>query len=146
MLVFKILSMLWPFIKEMLFGQKTMAQILKEHKGLVAVGLISGMLLVTNVFLMKRIVVISHDYITLRKKYETLVNAPPTLIAAPVVQPTAVPAVTYVPPKVEPTATKPHKTKKPVAAVPKKKKTNERYERLQKSFIELQSHDSEPVP
>ena len=148
MLVFKILTMLWPFIKEMLFGQKTVAQILKEHKGLVVVVVITGLLLMTNMFLMKRIVAISHDYITLQKKYAQLESAQnhPVLVAKPTQVTAKPPAVETLPTMVKGPSVAKKPPKRKVVKKETKKEADERYKRLKKSFEELQKNEHYTPP
>jgi hypothetical protein len=142
---FKILTMLWPFIKEMLFGQKTVRQILQEHRGTVAVMVVIAALLAANLFITNRLVVISHDYLLLQKKYKTLEeNQPKTLVVqVPVPTPAPIAVVTPTRPATE---NKPKKTKKPSVSEQSKKDASERYRRLQKSLTALKNDESEPVP
>lgn len=145
---FKILTMLWPFIKEMLFGQKTMRQILKEHKGTVAATIIVAAVVVTNLFIFNRLIVISNDYLTLQKKYAVLEKAHAKAIVVQAPRPVMKPPPAVTAPAMMPVApvAKPNKPKKPIKAAPPKKPTDERYHRIKESFIELQEGDPpEPV-
>jgi hypothetical protein len=150
MLAFKILSMLWPFIKEMLFGQMTAAQILKQHKKLVAVVVVTGLLFASNVFLTKRLVGISHDYIVLKKKYEELEKAT-NKKAVPELRPplpnqAALKATVETMPEFRAAPTKRREVKKPQKAPPSSKELERRrYEQLHKSLTELQN-DRPAVP
>lgn len=70
MWVIKVLMFLWPFLKEMILGPKSVGQAIQTNKMKVltlGVVLISFML---NFFMIPRLVAISSDYLTAKKEYE----------------------------------------------------------------------------
>lgn len=69
MLVFRVLAFLWPFLKEMFLGDKTLTQAVKQRKGRVFIIAVIFASICLNFFAIPRLVEISHDYIELKKKY-----------------------------------------------------------------------------
>jgi hypothetical protein len=64
----KILAFLWPFLKEMILGKKTIAESIKTNKKKVGlVFLVVGSLFL-NMFTVQKLVIISEEYIKLQKK------------------------------------------------------------------------------
>jgi len=69
MLVFKAIAFFWPFLKEMILGEKTIRESLRSHKGrllLIAAILASFAL---NAFTIPKLVKISAAHVELQRKY-----------------------------------------------------------------------------
>ncbi len=74
MLAIKILSFLWPFIKEMVLGKHTLIEAIRKNAKrfffmsafFASIGL--------NILMIPRLVQISNDYINLNKKYEAILK------------------------------------------------------------------------
>ena len=140
LMTFKILTMLWPFIREMIFGKKSATQILKEHKTWIVVFMVVAFLLSTDLFLTKRLVGISQDYIVLEKKYKELASSRkiPVADGKPVSQ-----AVKTLPTPEPTTAVLPQATVVKRAA---STHSTARYQRLQKSLSDMQRDDDKNNP
>lgn len=70
MLVVKTIRFLWPFLKEMILGDKTVRQALRTNLGrvlLIAVILLS---IVANFFTIPRLLEISYAQVELKRRYE----------------------------------------------------------------------------
>lgn len=74
MLIFKALAFVWPFLKEMLLGDKSISEALRSAKGKLAVAVFVTASIVLNAFTIPRLVEISSDYISLRKKHEDVLK------------------------------------------------------------------------
>lgn len=72
MLMWKTIGLLWPFLKELFLGKKTLREALKTNKGRVfLIVVIIGSVLM-NLWLIPNIVRISTDYVELKHRYELL--------------------------------------------------------------------------
>jgi hypothetical protein len=72
MLFMKIMSLLWPFIKEVVLGEKTVLETFKTNKKkLFGIALIIASIGL-NYFAVSKVIVVSREYITLMKKYKAL--------------------------------------------------------------------------
>lgn len=72
MLVFKTISLLWPFLRELFLGRKTLKEALRTHKGrCVAIAIILASF-AFNTWSSQKLVAISRAYIELEKKYKGL--------------------------------------------------------------------------
>jgi hypothetical protein len=69
MWILKILAFLWPFIKEMVLGDKTLREALKDNKKKVLLALMILASIGLNFFTISRLVIISKDHVVLQKKY-----------------------------------------------------------------------------
>ena len=67
MWILKVLAFLWPFIKEMVLGDKTLKEAIRDNKKKVALAFFILASLGMNFFLIARIVVISQKYLELQK-------------------------------------------------------------------------------
>jgi hypothetical protein len=76
--LFKILTTIWPFIREMFFGNKTMAEIIKDNKFRVLMLALITASMTLNYFLTSRTVAISRDYLVLKAEYEALKSSKKT--------------------------------------------------------------------
>lgn len=72
MLMWRTITLLWPFLKELFLGKKTLREALKTNKGRVFVILAIIGSVVMNVWLVPNIIRISADYVDLKHRYETL--------------------------------------------------------------------------
>jgi len=139
LMAFKILTMLWPFVRELLFGQKTPRQIVREHKIMVVVVAFLAASLVMNVFITQRLVAISHDYIALQKKYKALEGSRQHPVTPSNNQPVAMVEqridVASVPPP------PPRTTKKPVPVTAPEESVSDRYHRLHRAFQEIEAQE-----
>jgi hypothetical protein len=90
MLAWKTVTLLWPFLKELFLGKKTLREALKTNKGRVFVilGIIGSVIL--NVWLVPNIVRISADYVDLKHRYDDLKKSDDTKQPAPPTPPTKV--------------------------------------------------------
>lgn len=146
---FKILAMIWPFVREMFFGNKNLRQILKENKFRVVVLVILTSSMGLNYFLSHRVVLISRDYLELKEKYQALEGAKKVPVAqgqevkqkvekqSPPVKrdATAPPEYVEVPHAVK------HTRKKPV---PKKPVTSTaRYQQLQETLAAIKAREAQ---
>lgn len=86
MLMWRTITLLWPFLKELFLGKKTLREALKTNKGRVLlIGAIIGSV-VMNIWLVPNIVRISADYVELKHKYDdlkTVPEAPPVVVPPP---------------------------------------------------------------
>lgn len=82
---FKLIAFIFPFIKEMVLGEKTVRQALKTNKMKV---LILGVIMLSflmNMMLVPKYVKLAANYVGLEKKYKALQNGPvkpPVLVPA----------------------------------------------------------------
>lgn len=86
MLIWRTITLLWPFLKELFLGKKTLREALKTNKGRVFIILAIIGSVVMNIWLVPNIVRISADYVELKHKYDTLKTAD-TPASAPVAIP-----------------------------------------------------------
>lgn len=70
MWIFKVLAWLWPFIKEMVLGDKTFKEALDDNKKKVLLIILIFVSLGLNLFLVPRVVVISSNFLALEKENE----------------------------------------------------------------------------
>lgn len=160
MWILKVLAFLWPFIKEMVLGDKTLKEAIQDNKKKVAFAIFVLCSVGFNFFLMVRLVAISQKYLELEKLHPTTAVVEPHAHAAPV--PTAlkpkprvpdpvadVPAEVDVPVTPE-TPVRPVRHRPPTkAVVPKPTKkplgppaTNEdRYSRMKESFDKIKERE-----
>mgnify|MGYP003514152829 CR=1 FL=1 len=68
MWLIKTLSFLWPFIKEMIFGNKTVAESVKANKIKSLFFFVAVLSLVLNLILFQRLIVIGKDHIDFVKE------------------------------------------------------------------------------
>jgi len=135
---FKILTMLWPFVKEMLFGQKKAGQILTEHKAMVAMMVLIVASVALNAFLIKRVVGISQEYLILKKHVKEVESAP-----IPIKEKKEIPAM-ITPPR-QSNDSHPEVKVTPVVVTPKKKRDARRYRQLQNSFTTIQEREGKEL-
>lgn len=69
MWIFKVLAFIWPFIKEMVLGDKTLKEAIQDNKTKVLFAGIVMLSFALNFFAVTRLVVISKDFVVLQKKY-----------------------------------------------------------------------------
>lgn len=74
MLLFKTLRFLWPFLKEMILGDKTLKEALKTNfwRVLLIVGIIVSIAL--NFFTIPRLLEISYAHVELKRKHSLLIK------------------------------------------------------------------------
>jgi hypothetical protein len=70
MWIFKILTFLWPFIKELVLGEKTVRQAIKSNRWKLVLTIVICISFVVNLLAVPRLVVMANDYVKLNKKYE----------------------------------------------------------------------------
>lgn len=94
----KTIAFIWPFLKEMVLGSKSLSEAMKTNKLRVAFIAMIVLSIGMNFFTVTRLVVVSLDYIKLKREHEKVVGVtrpkkptetPPT----PVEQSAVVPAV-----------------------------------------------------
>jgi|SRR6185312_1317547 len=88
---FKLIAFLFPFIKEMILGEKTVQEAIRTNK--VRVFLI-GLILLSfflNIVFIPKLVKISADYVILDRKYKEMGQHPSKLSSQPVSKPTTKP-------------------------------------------------------
>lgn len=71
MWLIKTLSFLWPFIKEMVFGNKTVAESVRANKIKSLFFFVAVLSLVLNLILFQRLIVIGKDHIDFVKEIKT---------------------------------------------------------------------------
>jgi hypothetical protein len=81
MWIIKVLTLLWPFIKDMVLGDKTLAEAIKDNKKKVMLALMILFSLGLNFFLVSRLIIVSQNYVTLEKdvrlyKEGSIINTP----------------------------------------------------------------------
>jgi hypothetical protein len=135
MLIFRIIGFLWPFLKEMILGDKTLKEALKSHKGRVL--LIAGIILSVciNFFAIPRLVDISSKYVLLKREYESLqwdmkemIKPPPADAVGPAKP--AVPVAPVAPPLEIPQPVKPEIKPTPPPNTDRYRKTKETFDRI----------------
>jgi hypothetical protein len=67
--IFKILLFIWPFIKEMVLGKKTMKEAIKDNKRKVAIAFVIVASLGLNMVTLTRLWTLSAQYVDLQKRY-----------------------------------------------------------------------------
>ncbi|EKD22651.1 MAG: hypothetical protein ACD_84C00021G0003 [uncultured bacterium] len=70
MIVLKILTFLWPFIREMMFGDKKLSEILKRNKRRLALTLLLLVSLGVNLVVVPKLFTITKTYLELVKSSE----------------------------------------------------------------------------
>lgn len=70
MWIFKILTFLWPFIKELVLGEKTVRQAIRSNRWKLVLTIVICISFVVNLLAVPRLVVMANDYVKLNKKYE----------------------------------------------------------------------------
>lgn len=145
---FKILAMIWPFVREMFFGNKNLRQILKENKFRVVVLVILVSSMGLNYFLSHRVVLISRDYLELKEKYQALEGAKKVPVAQgqevkQKVEKASPPEKRDVPTSPE-HVEKPHAVKKPQKkpVPPKPASSATRYQQLQESLEAIKEREA----
>lgn len=99
MLFLKILSMLWPFIKEVALGDKTVMETFRTNKmKFVGIAIIVASLGL-NYFAVSKIITISRDHIALMKKYKAMESSKKSPLTAEVEVKQQVPTPTPVVPE-----------------------------------------------
>ena len=143
MLVLKAITFFWPFLKEMILGEKTLKESLKTHKGRV---LLIGVILFSialNFFAIPKLVAISREHIELRKKYKEMTepappDAPgPAVVKGPVTPPEPPPSPPRQP---EPYRSEPTRTSqnKPVDSQESYRRTKEFFDRIREQEAKQQ--------
>lgn len=108
MSAFKLISFLFPFIKEMVLGEKTVRDALKTNKMKVVVLVIIMLSFILNVYFLPKLIRISADYVRLERKYKALEGGEKKVSDVPTPKPAEQPpAVRQEPPKVEADSDKP---------------------------------------
>jgi hypothetical protein len=90
MLAWKTITLLWPFLKELFLGKKTLREALKTNKGRVFVILAVIGSVIMNVWLVPNTMRISLDYVELKHKYDDLKKSDDEKQPAPATPPTKV--------------------------------------------------------
>ena len=70
MLTLKVVAFLWPFLKEMLLGDKSILETIRGAKNRLALVVLILVSLILNAFTIPRLVEISSEYLSLHKKHE----------------------------------------------------------------------------
>jgi len=88
----KVLRFLWPFVREMVLGEKTLPEAVKTNKGRVFIIGLIFVSFVTNLYIVPKVWSISSDYIDLKKTHEALLAksqnpAPVAVKPTPTVKP-----------------------------------------------------------
>lgn len=87
MSIIKVLMFIWPFIKEMVLGEKTMTDAARDNKMKVVMIFILLASIGMNMFTIDRLWNISKEYLALKREYATLVEQSkkaPTKVEKPV--------------------------------------------------------------
>lgn len=82
MWILKVLAFLWPFIKEMVLGDKTLKEAIKDNKKKVLLALMILASIGLNFFAISRLVVVSKDFVVLQKKHVAATKSIEELTAA----------------------------------------------------------------
>jgi hypothetical protein len=100
MFLVKTLAFIWPFLKEMFLGDKTLKEAIKTNKMrvVIAVGILLS--IAFNFVALPRLVTLTYDYVNLKRKHDELLKGlPPIAVPAPPPQaPASAPAPPPVPP------------------------------------------------
>lgn len=143
----KVFMFFWPFLKEMILGEKTVKQAVETNKWRVLTLGVILMSISLNFLAVPKLISVTQDYLELRKKYLSsqeeiakLKSRPPTVIARQEpVRPTAEPRVVPAPPPRRPAQPAPHSGAWPLSSQPaaadaeeeRLRQVRERLERLQ---------------
>lgn len=73
MWILKVLAFLWPFIKEMVLGDKSLKEAIRDNKKKVAFAIFVLCSVGMNFFLISRLVVISQKYLEFQKAHPAIV-------------------------------------------------------------------------
>ncbi len=69
---FKILPFIWPFVKELMLGNKTLAEAFKDNKKKVLMTLIIMLSFALNIFVIPKLITISGQHILLQREHDKL--------------------------------------------------------------------------
>lgn len=156
MWILKVLAFLWPFIKEMVLGDKTLKEAIKDNKKKVLLALLIMVSVGMNFFTISRLVVVSQNYINVEKKYLTAIKPAtdhPAIVekhkgGKPIpVPPPAVPTQTTTPVPVVAIENKPITTKPviPKTTTKPKKKVGpsnvDRYSKMKDDFDKIKERE-----
>jgi len=72
MSLIKIFLFIWPFIKEMVLGEKSMREAARDNKMKVLLAIVLSCSLVVNIFSVNRLWTLSQEYLDLRKEHALL--------------------------------------------------------------------------
>lgn len=142
--LFKILTTIWPFIREMFFGNKTMAEIIKDNKFRVLMLAIITASMTLNYFLTSRTVAISRDYLVLKAEYEALKSSKKTPVthSQEVKQPVPPSPSIIVAPPLPTTMVSPPTSHAAKHASPKRRDDSAaRYQKLQKTLADIKARE-----
>lgn len=70
---FKILTFMWPFVKEMLLEDKTVIEAFKTNKKKVLLAAVVMLSFAINAFVIPRLITISKNHVILQREHEKLV-------------------------------------------------------------------------
>lgn len=73
--MWKAVVFFWPFVKEMLLGDKTFGQALKTNKFKTLFAVLIMLSFAMNILAVPRLFVITNEYLALSKKYQELVKS-----------------------------------------------------------------------
>lgn len=137
-----LLTLVWPFVRNMVLNGKSIMEALKHNKGrLLFAFLVTGSFIL-NAIVIGRVVAISREHVLLQHKYDVLLEGSrqnPIHNGMEVTQNKERPPPVVVDPiaanrPVEIEQVKPREPKHQQAAVPKDANSEERYNRLRKQF------------
>ena len=151
-LTMKVLRFLWPFIREMVLGEKTLKQAVKTNKGRVFIIGVIFASFVTNFYIIPKVWSISSDYLELKKNYEILLGrvGPAGIpLAGPVANVPPIPdAKPPEPPDTKtttPATPAPSAPSTPTPAAQTTAQLHDRYDRWKESFKRLREYENGTV-
>jgi outer membrane biosynthesis protein TonB len=148
--IIKVLVFIWPFIKEMVLGDKSVGEAAKDNKMKVLIAFIMIASIGLNMFTINRLWAISQNYLDLRKEYATLAeqsHKPPKVEKPAPAQPT-VPVAQNDPKFEDPPPPPPKKGKKsskdkkePQPPPTTDSETADRYKKLREDFEKIKKRE-----
>ncbi len=141
-LTMKVLRFLWPFIREMVLGEKTLKQAVKTNKGRVFIIGVIFASFVTNFYIIPKVWSISSDYIELKKNYDALVmRVGPGPVDTVVIKPPTVQVPDPVTVKKPPATPAPTAPSNPTPAAQTTAQLHDRYDKWKESFKRLREYE-----
>lgn len=151
MWIIKFLVFLWPFVKEMVLGEKTLKQAMSDNKRRVLLMIVILASIGLNLFSISRLVTLSSKYLKLQDDYLTLQRAKPVPTTPsvkhtePVMPVTSVPIPTISKEEVSVVAAKPPtkspRPRKREKAQPLLPVNDERYSRIRDDFLKMKQRE-----
>lgn len=74
MMLIQTIRFLWPFLKEMILGDKSLVEALRYHFGRVLVMAVIVLSIALNFFTIPKLLALSYDHVELKRNYAALIK------------------------------------------------------------------------